>query len=76
VRAQLIYALDQGYLSEEEQIAADATAREAGRLIGGLMKHLSRCEIPGRKYLTAERTSGPAEPNIREPKVKTRKPKT
>ena len=78
VRAQLIYVLDQGYLSEEEQTAADATAREAGRLIGGLMKHLNRCEIPGRKYLTGKKASGPAlstEPNIREPNFKTRNPK-
>jgi 23S rRNA-intervening sequence protein len=51
IRAQLMYAVDEGYLEEAEQKEADHVGREATRLIGGLMKHLSKSEIPGRKYL-------------------------
>jgi four helix bundle protein len=51
VRAQLMYAVDEGYLKEAQQKEADHVGREATRLIGGLMKHLSKSEIPGRKHL-------------------------
>ena len=51
IRAQLMYAVDEGYLEEALQKEADHVGREATRLIGGLMKHLNKSEIPGQKYL-------------------------
>jgi four helix bundle protein len=51
IRAQLMYAVDEGYLDEAELKEADHVGREATRLIGGLMKHLNKSEISGRKYL-------------------------
>jgi len=56
IRAQLMYAVDEGYLEEAQQVEADHIGREATRLIGGLMKHLNTCEIAGRKYLTPDRS--------------------
>jgi four helix bundle protein len=52
VRAQLMYALDEGYLEEAQQKEADQIGQEATRLIGGLMKHLRTSEIAGRKFLS------------------------
>ena len=49
-----MYAVDEGYLEEAQQQEADHVGREATRLIGGLMKHLKKSEIPGRKYLPPE----------------------
>ena len=54
IRAQLMYAVDEGYLEEALQKEADHIGREATRLIGGLMKHLNTCEIAGRKYLAQD----------------------
>jgi four helix bundle protein len=54
IRAQLMYAVDEGYLEEAQQMEADHIGREATRLIGGLMKHLNTCEIAGRKYLAPD----------------------
>jgi len=54
IRAQLMYAVDEGYLEEALQKEADHVGREATRLIGGLMKHLNKAEIPGRKYLAQD----------------------
>jgi four helix bundle protein len=54
IRAQLMYAVDEEYLEEAQQMEADHIGREATRLIGGLMKHLSTCEIAGRKYLAPD----------------------
>jgi len=54
IRAQLMYAVDEGYLEEAQQVEADHIGREATRLIGGLMKHLNTCEIAGRKYLAQD----------------------
>ena len=54
IRAQLMYAVDEGYLEEALQKEADDVGREATRLIGGLMKHLNKSEIPGRKYLAQD----------------------
>jgi hypothetical protein len=49
-----MYAVDEGYLEEALQKEADQVGREATRLIGGLMKHLNKSEIPGRKYLAQD----------------------
>jgi four helix bundle protein len=57
IRAQLMYAVDEGYLDEAQQQEADQVGREATRLIGGLMKHLRASEIAGRKFLS--RNNGP-----------------
>jgi len=54
IRAQLMYAVDEGYLEEALQKEADHIGREATRLIGGLMKHLNKSEILGRKYLAPD----------------------
>ncbi len=74
IRAQLMYAVDEGYLQEAQQYEADRVGREATRLIGGLMKHLRTCEIAGRKYLlqdTAGQTNRTTDRRTQNPKLKT-----
>lgn len=49
-RAQLYVALDRGYLSKSQFDLVYGKLDETGRLIGGFMRYLSRCEIRGRKF--------------------------
>ena len=76
VRAQLMYAVDEGYIEEAQQQEADRIGRQATRLIGGLMKHLNSCEIAGRKYLAHNMSAPklgdePARPKTQNAKLKT-----
>jgi four helix bundle protein len=75
VRAQLMYAVDEGYIEEAQQQEADHIGKEASRLLGGSMKHLSSSNIAGRKYLAKD---GSGRPYRQHPKLKTQnsKPKT
>jgi four helix bundle protein len=57
VRAQLMYAVDEGYIKEAQQQEADDIGRAATRLLGGLMKHLGASEIAGRKYLAQNKSA-------------------
>jgi four helix bundle protein len=81
IRAQLMYAVDEGYLEEAQQMEADHIGREATRLLGGLMKHLNKSEILGRKYLAQDgsgRTNRTTNRAALDSKLKTQnsKPKT
>jgi four helix bundle protein len=49
-RAQLIYALDQVYISPDQYEPAEQLGEESSRLIGGLMKYLAKSDNPGRKF--------------------------
>jgi four helix bundle protein len=57
VRAQLIWALDQGYLADEQYNTADRLGEEATRLLGGLMAYLSRSGISGTKFLKTAKSN-------------------
>ena len=81
VRAQLMYAVDEGYLEEAQQQQADQIGKEATCLVGGLMKHLSSCEIAGRKYLGRNWSApklgnkpAPSETQNSKPKARNHKP--
>jgi len=50
VSTQLYVALDVGYISEEKFFEMKNQADEIGRMLGGLLKYLSSCEIKGIKY--------------------------
>ncbi len=50
IRAQLIYCLDQGYMNEAAYLSVEELGKEAGRLIGGLMRHINSSPGKGRKF--------------------------
>ena len=50
LRAQLIYALDLGLLTESQYGTLDSAAETATRLVGGLMRYLGGSAKRGRKY--------------------------
>jgi four helix bundle protein len=50
VRAQLLYALDLGYLEHERFEQLNEIAKEAARYLGGLIRHLKESPFRGRKY--------------------------
>lgn len=50
VRAQLIYALDQEYIDERSYSRLDELGSAAARLNSGLISHLKRSQLKGRKF--------------------------
>jgi four helix bundle protein len=50
IRAQLLYALDLGYLEREKFEHLNALGKEAARYLGGLMRHLNQSALRGRKF--------------------------
>jgi len=50
IRAQLLYALDLGYLEREKFEQLNALGKEAARYLGGLMRHLNQSPLRGRKF--------------------------
>jgi four helix bundle protein len=50
LRAQLIYSLDIGLLSQLRYEELDIKGATAGKLLGGLSRHLSSSEKRGRKF--------------------------
>jgi 23S rRNA-intervening sequence protein len=50
LRAQLLYALDLGYLEREKFEQLNELGLEAARYLGGLMRHLNQSEFRGRKF--------------------------
>ena len=50
IRAQLLYAVDLGYLEREKFEQLNALGKEAGRYLGGLMRHLNQSALRGRKF--------------------------
>jgi four helix bundle protein len=50
LRAQLIYALDQGFIDDDTFKKLDAIGESATRLLGGLIRYLKRSDRRGRKY--------------------------
>ena len=48
--AQLLYALDLGYLDSERFEELNDLAREAARYVGGLIRHLKKSAFRGHKY--------------------------
>ena len=49
-RAQLIYALDLGYLKPETFSELDELGKTATKCLGGLIRHLNGSSFPGRKF--------------------------
>ena len=58
LRAQLIYSLDLGLLDDRPFNELDALGESATRLLGGLIRYLSKSEKRGRKYDTRKRKVG------------------
>jgi four helix bundle protein len=54
VKAELYVALDASYISQAQFDEMYALATEAGRMIGGLMRHLSQSEVRGPKFRSRE----------------------
>ena len=59
LRAQLLYALDLGYLKQEELDQLNELAKEAARYLGGLMRHLKQSPFRGRKFSQNESLQPP-----------------
>jgi len=59
-RAQLIYALDFGYLKQETFSDLDELGRTATKCLGGLIRHLNVSSFRGRKF--KQRDDLPDEP--------------
>ena len=50
IRAQLLYALDLGYLEREQFEQVNELGKEAAKYLGGLMRHLNESAFRGRKF--------------------------
>ncbi|MGA8657997.1 MAG: four helix bundle protein [Chthoniobacterales bacterium] len=50
IRAQLVYALDQEYIDEQSYSRLDELGSAAARLNSGLIAHLRRSQLKGRKF--------------------------
>jgi len=59
--AQLLYALDFGYLERERFDQLNALGKQAARYLGGLMRYLNNSKYRGRKF-KSEDTSAPRTP--------------
>ena len=55
LRAQLTYALDQGFISDESFNELDALGESSTRLFGGLMRYLARAGRQGCKFAQRKR---------------------
>jgi four helix bundle protein len=73
-RAQLLYALDFGYLEREKFEQLNALGRQAARYLGGLMRYLNNSKYRGRKF-KSEDTSALRTPN-RERRTPNAEPRT
>jgi four helix bundle protein len=67
IRAQLLYALDFGYLKSETFSNLDELAKTAARCLGGLIRYLNSSSFRGRKFkhrddLQSRATTHPANP--------------
>jgi four helix bundle protein len=63
IRAQLIYALDLGYLTPEGYSSLDQLGKTAAACLGGLIRHLNDSKFRGRKYKQRDALSnGPSDP--------------
>jgi four helix bundle protein len=64
LRAQLLYALDLGYLEREMFEQLNELGKEAARYLGGLMRHLNQSAFRGRKFKkNSALQSNPQTPN-------------
>jgi four helix bundle protein len=57
IRAQLIYALDSGYLKPETFSDLDRLGKAAAACLGGLIRHLNDSRLRGRKFKRRENAS-------------------
>jgi hypothetical protein len=73
LRAQLLYALDLGYLEREMFERLNELGKEAARYLGGLMRHLNQSAFRGRKF--KKNTALQPNPQTPNPKLKTPNPK-
>jgi four helix bundle protein len=55
IRAQLIYALDCGYLKPEVYSDLDQLGKTAAACLGGLIRHLNNSSYRGRKFKQREK---------------------
>jgi four helix bundle protein len=67
IRAQLIYALDCGYLKPEVYSELDQLGKTAAACLGGLIRHLNNSSYRGRKFKQREKL--PNEPKREPPKT-------
>jgi len=73
LRAQLLYALDLGYLEREEFEQLNELGKEAARYLGGLMRYLNQSAFRGRKFKknsALELNPEPQTPNSEPPNPK------
>ena len=77
LRAQLLYALDLGYLEREKFEQLNELSKEAARYLGGLMRHLNQSAFRGRKFKKNSPTVPPkprtpnSEPQTPNPELRT-----
>jgi len=57
IRAQLIYALDFGYLNSESFAHLDQLGKTATKCLGGLIRHLNDSKFRGQKFKHRESSS-------------------
>jgi four helix bundle protein len=69
LRAQLLYALDLGYLEREMFEQLNELGKEAARYLGGLMRHLNQSAFRGRKF--KKNSALPSHPQTPNPKPRT-----
>jgi len=60
-RAQLIYALDFGYLTQETFSGLDQLGKTATKCLGGLIRHLNVSDFRGRKFKQRDDSSNESE---------------
>ena len=54
VRSQLSRAKDRGYINETEFVHLHEKILQLGKMLGGFMNYLKKCEIKGLKYKISE----------------------
>ena len=61
LRAQLVVALDQGYIDEKESVEVDDLAKCVAGMLGSLINYLKSSKIKGAKFKSLESTAPEAE---------------
>jgi four helix bundle protein len=73
IRAQLLYALDLGYLEHEKFEQLNALGKETARYLGGLMRHLNQSALRGRIF---KKKSFPQDTSKKVPSIPNPEPRT
>lgn len=75
LRAQLLYALDLGYLEREKFEELNELGQQAARYLGGLMRHLNQSPFRGPKFKKNSTLHSSPEPQTLNPEPRTPNPK-